>query len=259
MQPDINGQDQWDIFRSPDGQYFADSMNVCSAFPIWLSLGVDMLLSPLLRPACEELIWAKYLATIDKGSANELLLCLAQKEIHDSLVAQDGYLGRTATKEAGLLIPLERLTHHLPEIRRRLAILGNKLRWPKKFIEKGAVPSIAWLAKETGNTKMYNFLYHAASRYVHFSMGELLRRAWGSPAELTIRSANFGEYWSSFTLAWGLRLLSDTYLAMHEYLEADGVIDPGVSDGSKIMDAYKRIAEFGLVPIITRAELNWKE
>ena len=37
---------QWDIFRSPDGQYFADSMNVCSAFPIWLSLGVDMLCPP---------------------------------------------------------------------------------------------------------------------------------------------------------------------------------------------------------------------
>ncbi len=46
---------------------------------------------------------------------------------------------------------------------------------------------------------------------------------------------------------------------MHEYLEADGVIDPDAGDGGKILDAYKRIAEFGLVPIITRAELNWKE
>ena len=62
---------------------------------------------PLLRAACEELIWAKYLALIEKEPANELLISLAQKELLDSPVAQDNYGGRTDTKRFGLLEDLQ--------------------------------------------------------------------------------------------------------------------------------------------------------
>jgi hypothetical protein len=55
---------------------------------------------------------------------------------------------------------------------------------------------------------------------------------------------------------WGLKLLSDTYLSLHESLVADGVIDPEI-DPAQILLAYKEIAEFGFVPIITPEELNW--
>lgn len=52
----------------------------------------------LLRPAVEELIWCKYLDTIDGVLANTLVLLISQIEVEDSLKAQDGYLGRTAQK-----------------------------------------------------------------------------------------------------------------------------------------------------------------
>jgi hypothetical protein len=86
---------------------------------------------------------------------------------------------------------------------------------------------------------------------------ELLRRAWGTPERLSIQSTNFAEYWSAFALLWGLKLLSETYLTLHEPLEADGVVNPDIEE-SRILAAYKRVAEFGLVPIITPAELRWK-
>jgi hypothetical protein len=63
----------------------------------------------LLRPSCEELIWAKYLVQIEQELANELLQCLVQKEIFENLKAQDDYTGRTVTKESGLLNHLEKL------------------------------------------------------------------------------------------------------------------------------------------------------
>jgi hypothetical protein len=211
---------------------------------------------PMLRPACEELIWAKYLCLIDEASANDLLLCLAQKEMHDSLAAQDGYLGRDGTISLGLFDHLKRLGEHQPTLHAQLSLLGRVLGWPERFVQHGAIPSIRWIAKTTQMSSMYKYLYHATSRYVHFSVGELLRRAWGTPDEITIRSHNFSEYWTAFALAWGLKLLTDTFLALQESLSKDGVIDPDI-DGDKIIEAYKRTAEFGLVPIITKAELHW--
>lgn len=211
---------------------------------------------PLLRPACEELIWAKYLALIDEVSTYNLLLCLAQKEMYDSLTAQDNYVGRAETKKCGLLDFLERLTKHQPKVRRMVKILGRRLHWPKNNIDAGTLPSIKWLAQRTGMRWVYDFVYHASSRYVHFSTAELLRRAWGTPDEVTIRSTNFDQYWSAFALVWGHKLLTETFLVLQKQLEADGVVDFEV-DEDKIISAYQRIAEFGLVPIVTPAELHW--
>jgi hypothetical protein len=211
---------------------------------------------PLLRAACEELIWAKYLSLIDDDSANNLLLCLAQKEMFESLVAQDNYVGRKKTKQAGLVEPLDRLTKHQPTLRKRLKALARTLNWPAKCQEEGITPSMRWLAKKTAVDWVYEFLYHGTSRYVHFSPAELLKRAWGNPSEITIRSSNFGEYWSAFALFWGQKLLTQTFLELHESLKADGVIDPEI-DGSKIIDAYQRMANLGEVPIITAAEIKW--
>ncbi len=210
----------------------------------------------LLRPACEELIWAKYLTQLDDGDANELLVCLSRKEILDALKAQDGRIGRARTKELGLLQQLEAGTNAQSMIRSKLSNVGRKLGWDKRTVDSSMPPSTQFLARKTQLTSLYNFLFHASSRYVHFSVSELLRRAWGTPEEITIRSANFGDYWSAFALAWGHKLLSDTYLVIHESLEADGVLNPEI-DGTKIISAYKEIAEFGFVPVITPAELNW--
>ena len=211
---------------------------------------------PLLRPACEELIWAKYLTLIDKDSANDLLLCLTQKEMFDSLVAEDNYAGRTQTTKSGLLEILNRLTLHQPTARSEISAIGKKLNWPKKYIEAKTIPSMRWLANKTEVKWVYDYLYHASSRYVHFSPTELLRRAWGTAEEVTIRSSNYGDYWNAFVLVWAQKLVTEIFLVLHESLEADGVIDVEV-DENKIISAYKRIAEFGLVPIITASELNW--
>ena len=210
----------------------------------------------LLRPACEELIWAKYLTKLDDGDANELLLCLLKKEVFDTLKAQDDYKGRTWTKELGLLPHLDGATEAQPVTRRKLRSLGRKLGWDKRTVDAGMPPSTQFLARKTEMTSLYNFLFHASSRYVHFSPSELLRRAWGKPEEITIRSANFADYWSPFALAWGLKLLSNTYIILHESLVADGVVNPQI-DETNILLAYKEVAEFGFVGIITPEELHW--
>ena len=130
----------------------------------------------LLRPACEELIWAKYLTHLDDGDANDLLLYLVRKEMFDTLKAQDDHIGRTRTKELGLLHQLDRATKAQPVTRSKLSSLGRKLGWDERTVDAGMPPSTHFVAKKTGMTSLYNFLFHASSRYVHFSSSELLRR-----------------------------------------------------------------------------------
>jgi hypothetical protein len=119
-------------------------------------------------------------------------------------------------------------------------------------------PSVAEMAHITGRYHdLYAFLYHASSRAVHFSTGELLRRVWGEPGKLTIRSAHYSEYWSAFALHWGAMLYLDflnTALALTPR-------DPGIYEEVDIEglgDAIQR-AGMGGVPIITEEELDWPD
>lgn len=209
----------------------------------------------LLRPACEEFIWIKYLAGIASDDSEELLRCVASVEILDSLRAQDDYGGRTVSKELGLLPALENAVARGDAVRARLRALGMRLDWPRRTIEGGQLPGVSWLAKKTGQKRVYNFIYHATSRFVHFSAAELLRRAWGKPGAVSVRSIHFRDYWGAFALYWGLRLFVDS---THELCRALNMPEPELNE-PEVLSAAQRINAFGQVPIITAEELAWPE
>ena len=180
--------------------------------------------APLVRPACEEFIWIKYLASIAPEDSEQLLVCLANKEFLDSLRAQDDYGGRTLTRNLGLASFLEDAEARSASLQQRLRALGTRLNWQPRTIKDGKLPSVSWLAKETGQQRVYKFLYHATSRFVHFSAAELLRRAWGTPGSVSVRSIHFRDYWAAFALYWGLILFIDTVIAV---CEAPGMPEKG--------------------------------
>ena len=209
---------------------------------------------PLLRPACEELIWIEYLVSIDHNDSEELVQCIAGREVLNSLRAQDKYFGRAETTQLGLLSLLERSLAGKAHVHKRLRDLGTKLDWPSDTIEAGEPPSVLWLAKKTGYKKTYEFLYHATSRSVHFSVHELVRRAWTkSGGSVSIRSSNFSQYWGAFALFWGLHLFLDSVVVLSE--------TPGMPkeelNQAGLLPAIERIRAFGPVPIITARELAW--
>lgn len=211
--------------------------------------------APLLRPACEEFIWIKYLAAIEVQDSEELLQCVVNDELLRSLRAQDDYAGRTVTRELGLASFLENAEAGEDAVRARLRALAKKLDWPPRAIERGQLPAVSWFASRTGETRVYNFLYHATSRFVHFSAAELLRRAWGKPGNVSVRSAHFRDYWSAFALYWGLRLYLDTVISL---CEMPGMPEAGL-DEAGLLAAAERIGTLGQVPIVTAEELLWPE
>ena len=132
-----------------------------------------------------------------------------------------------------------------------LAKLKKKLDWPK-----GDVPSVWFMAKKAGEQKVYKFLYHATSRSVHFSVGELMRRSWGKPGEMVLSSIHFERYWARFALSWGVRLYLDIFmLATDVNFYKEKELEEDVTE--KILDLAKKLGAVGKMPLITSEELAW--
>jgi len=210
----------------------------------------------LLRPACEEFLWAKYLVSLLRPDAEQLLVLMGRKEISDSLKAQDNHAGRTVSESLGLAGYIKQSEASSKHINAQIKALGVKLKWEKRTVEASKLPSVAFIAKAVGETSLYRFLYHASSRYVHFSPAELLRRAWGRIGDVTVSSTHFTDYWGAFVMYWGVYLMASTFPVVCELGEEQGA--EGALDSEKLLEAAKRIGDHGAIPIVTSEELAWE-
>lgn len=208
----------------------------------------------LLRPACEEFLWAKYFEILGAKDAEQLILLMASRELRDSLRAQDGYAGRSVSDSLGLTGYLKSQEASSKRVNSQIKALGTKLKWEKRTVENSQLPTVAFVAKAVAETNLYRYLYHASSRYVHFSPTELLRRTWGRTGDVTVNSDHFKEYWSSFVMYWGVVLLASTFphvIAGMDETELE-------LDAEKLFDAARRVSAHGAIPIITAEELAWE-
>jgi hypothetical protein len=106
------------------------------------------------------------------------------------------------------------------------------------------------LSKCVGFAREYKFLYHATSRFVHFSTHELARRVWGKKGSVKIGSSSFSEYWSDFAMYWALWLLIHLIREVHDVL---GDIN---STPQKDEEMIKWLGSLSGVPIVTASELK---
>lgn len=213
--------------------------------------------APMLRPSCEEFIWSKYLLDIPSLDAQQLVTYIANDEIYRSLRAQSKAYGKSLSKEHGILPYLEEQKRNRKNLQHNLRDLGRRLKWPERSVNNSTTPSMWWLAKQTKEEETYELIYHATSRFVHFSTSELLRRAWGNRYGVSVRSVHFGDYWSQFSLHWGLILFIGSVV---EILSADCLgseVTLAVDDEQAISQAAARISKIGKPPIITAEELYW--
>jgi len=128
-----------------------------------------------------------------------------------------------------------------------LKSIGAELKWPSNRL----VPSVLFLARETGSEDLYRFIYHATSRFVHFSVQELGRRGWyDSNLRMTIGSKTFSYYWKWFSLRYGAELFLFTLTIALELLDKAGDLDYDAA--SELVEV---LSNFNL-PLITAEELN---
>jgi hypothetical protein len=211
--------------------------------------------APLLRAACEEILWVKYLRKLAPEDAEHLVVLIAQSELNDSLSVQAAYAGPEAMEFLGLSTYFRRSTAVRLRVTADLKALGKKLAWPKRATESGQLPGVSFIARAVGMKREYDFLYHGSSRYVHFSIAELLRRAWGKSGEVTVGSAHFTEYWGAFAAFWGVNLFLNAHNEIAPLLLSEDEIPD--TNAEAILKAAKELGEIGQVPLITQEELAW--
>ena len=209
---------------------------------------------PLLRPACEELLWLRYLEKLTADDAKLLAECLIRSGLLRDLDAQAGEVGEEGMIAIGLGPALKVFRSKAPVVQQKLRELGKRLGWYDRVVSEGKVPSTRFIAKETDSMNLYRFLYHATSRYVHFSPVELARRGWGRPGRLQLSSKTYEPVWAMFSLSWSTRLLGLSIAAVSDALEAEGVSEP---DHTAWQEAFDRVTDVPLIPLVTPEELVW--
>jgi hypothetical protein len=210
-----------------------------------------------VRPACDEYFWLKYLTVIEDEPLRKLLGLLSQVEGLTSVLTQQQYAGKKDMKYLGFPAAFVNQS-----IRARaatvdqLTTLGVELGWPQRHdLSASAVPSTHWVANKAGGGKLYDFLYSASSRMLHFSMGEVARRGWAdSPTgAIDLASPSYTVYRAHFGLYWAVHLLILT-LPLGSKLGED--LDKKIVSMDSYLEVVRRIAAFGKVPITTPAEFN---
>ncbi len=157
----------------------------------------------LLRPAFEELVWIEFLSK-NVEVARILVPELTRLEIAKSIRAQFSFGGFQSLNILGF--EKKTLTACLrmqPIVEARIKGALLKLGWNRKQL----LPTMKFLAKNVGRDKEYDYVYHATSRFVHFSTQELLRRVWGKHGEVHVSTKTFSRFWSNFALYWGVWVL----------------------------------------------------
>jgi hypothetical protein len=201
----------------------------------------------LLRPAYEELLWVEYL-TQNRSIADRLIVLTTHRELIDNISVQNEYIGAKGMQahDFSQRYVKESLAHRKPTDS-ELRAIGKSLGWR----ENATAPSVAFLARKTGREKQYNFLFHGTSRYVHFSMQEILRRAWGNDGKLTLGSHHFSNYWQDFVIYWSFHIF------IHLMTSCADLAQNIEIDEEKWEEMVTWMGKIYPIPIITKGELDW--
>jgi Family of unknown function (DUF5677) len=211
---------------------------------------------PLLRPACEELLWLAFLRRLDPEIREAIIVAKSQIEVSDTVEAQLSEMVTGGLQELGFRTDFVRsIRHGRTGAEETIAAVGKTLNWRLRN-GKYQFPTVRMMARTTGHNIMYSVVYHSTSRTVHFSVAELFRRAWGDKRLLRITSNNMNRYWARFALYWGFGIFALTLLEIAEEFEKNDWPIGDVSDTDEFERLVDEWGSAGKIPIITPEEMN---
>lgn len=207
---------------------------------------------PFVRPACEEYFWLKYLISIDRSDAEATLDHFELEQLLAVTRAQEGFAGKAETVALGLAGFTELYEQAVAARKNSRSALAQRLNWGGKAVKQGRLPSTSFIAQQAGEGELYDYLYGATSRHVHFNVPELLRRVWGINGIYSVGSPTFYQYFTAFALFWTSRLLLDTFLASEPLLPGTVSRFLGPQGRTSISTLLPR----WVMPIVTAEELR---
>ncbi len=166
----------------------------------------------LLRPMCEDFIFARFLRLLTEHDAEEYLQCKGAVEIVRGLRAQERFFALAPSKYVHGPPP----DHDtLEALLQQIAAEDTRLSAELDVISKGIGLSgknakVSDLAMRAGLKDEYDYFYHATSAEVHANPHRLFRLLWGDPTTGVGRIDTRGdeEHDAIFALAYGVWLTS---------------------------------------------------
>lgn len=162
-----------------------------------------------LRGICEDLIVFTYINQLTEAERVEALHLLMSTNIKEGVNAQSEFFGEFRPWQ-----PVVQLSKKKSETENKLRALSKKLGWTGRQ----AWPSVWHMAKSTNLHAIYNYLYAATSKWVHFSPQILLRMGWGGSkdnvgdhTEWSFSTTHFSQYYIEFNRIYSLMLLLKIY------------------------------------------------
>jgi hypothetical protein len=221
--------------------------------------GLGHLTLPLARTACEERIWIEYVFSLAPEPRDMLISLMVRLEGSRIVGAQQQYFGAKLMKRLGFPKPfVTGQAKSRTDAEHRLGTLGKLLDWDA---QPGQLPSIGWLASKTGLSQLYEFVYAATSKGVHFSPSEHFRSGWtgaGPDDPVTFLAHPYTEYRGEFGLYWLSVLFIETLATLIEHGTLGDTI-PGEAAADEFGAVASAIRSFGPVPIALAAEFNLRQ
>jgi hypothetical protein len=175
----------------------------------------------LLRPMCEELIFARFLKTLPREDASKYIGYRIMLDLYEGLLAQKNFFDQAqeewSIEESWRGEPHSGEIQDLPtkvvEQKDELRKFGSRHSWGSR-----PSPSVKQMAERTDSLAEYEFFYHAASNAVHANLHHLGRMVWKNfdKGVVSITNKNFDAYYRAFVLTYGVWL---THEVMNEVME----------------------------------------
>jgi Family of unknown function (DUF5677) len=164
-------------------------------------------LQPTLRGLCEDAIVLKYLIEkIDNEDANLLIDIWMSQQTLESIDKQSNFFCKNRPLQPILSRNVQSQSNsprpRLNPLRQKLNSIKIKYGWQQ---DKDR-PSVSHMAKACGLDEVYDYIYAATSRTVHFSPSVLFRMGWGpeNPDQLyTSSTAHFNGFYAAFNVFYG--------------------------------------------------------
>lgn len=229
-------------------------LEALDATVVLAKVGLGNLAVGFVRPALDELLWMLWVKDLPQRDVQNLLMAMGRSDAIRSLVAQRTYVGDAVMQQLWYPVAfLDAQEQQLTRVKDELAKISEQFKWPGR-----PLPSASWVAEQTGHKDLYDYLHAAASRALHFSMGEVMRNGWGEPGgKLVTLKPEFREYRTDFTLYQLPILFLETVSACHKFFEYAGIIErEDEALGKQVLAAAEALGKFGRVPLVHAHEWN---
>lgn len=163
-------------------------------------------LTATLRGICEDLIVLTFLCGLSPQDRNDALGMLMQRNLHEGIESQADFFASERPWQPVLKPKGESENLKNQELR----ALAKKLGWSGKQ----PWPTIWYMAKAESLEALYQYLYSATSKSVHFSPQVLLRMGWGGSKDdlgthtkWKFTTSHFVQYYTEFNRIYSVLLL----------------------------------------------------